>query len=193
MRIEIAVFNHLLSQAPEVRTELAQFAGRRVAWVIPPITVRGVITAEGWLANCQGEAEATIRLNHAAVLAAAMGGEPLMTDVVLEGDSELGRHIGQLSRGLSWHWVDDLSRLVGDIAANRIDLGLRRAASTCGEVSGRLVESWFDYITEEIPLLASRYEVESFVVAVDRLRDDTERCDKRLALLERAISNKKIT
>ena len=191
MRIQIAVFNHLLNQQPAVRAALAAHAGRRVGVVLAPLTVRGVLTDEGWLAACAGEPEATIRLNHAAALAAASGRDPALRDVVLEGDAELAAAVGRLLARLRWDAGEDLSRIMGDVAANRLQRVARASLGFKGEIAWRLLENWIEHLREEAPLLASRQAVGRFVGAVDSLRDDVARSEKRLQRLEAALSEPK--
>ncbi|WP_199102018.1 SCP2 domain-containing protein [Aquitalea sp. ASV11] len=191
MRIQIAVFNHLLNQQPAVRAELAAHAGRRLGVVLAPMTVRGVVTEEGWLAACEGEPEATIRLSHAAALAAASGRDPALNEVTLEGDAELAAAVGRLLARLRWDAGEDLSRLVGDVAANRLQRVARASLGFKGEIAWRLLENWVEHLREEAPMLASRQAVGGFVAAVDGLRDDVARSEKRLARLEAALAQTK--
>lgn len=187
MRIQIAVFNHLLNQQPAVRAALAAHAGRRVGVVLAPLTVRGVITEEGWLAACEGEPEATIRLQHAAALAAVSGRDPALSDVSLEGDAELAAAIGRLIARLRWDAGEDLSRVMGDVAANRLQRVARASLGFKGEIAWRLLENWVEHLREEAPMLASRQAVGSYLRAVDSLRDDVARSEKRLARLEAVL------
>jgi ubiquinone biosynthesis protein UbiJ len=191
MRIQIAVFNHLLNQQPAVRAELAAFAGRRIGITLPPLTVRGVINEQGWLAACAGEPEATLRLSHAAALAAASGRDPALRDVSLEGDAELGSAVGRLLARMRWDAGEDLSRVMGDVAANRLQRMARASLGFKGEIAWRLLENWIEHLREEAPLLASRQAVGRFVGAVDSLRDDVARSEKRLQRLEAALSEPK--
>lgn len=191
MRIQIAVFNHLLKQQPELRAELAAHAGRRIGIALPPLSVRGVLTDEGWLAACAGEPEASIRLRHGAALAAATGRDPALGDVSLEGDAELAAVVGRLLAHLRWDAGEDLSRLLGDVAANRLQSVARASLGFKGEIAWRLMENWIEHLREEAPLLASRRAVRGFVDAVDGLRDDLARSEKRLARLEAALAESK--
>ncbi|GGY02103.1 ubiquinone biosynthesis accessory factor UbiJ [Paludibacterium paludis] len=187
MRIGLAVFNHLLKQTPEARAMLAAHAGRRVAWRVPPVLVSGVVTGEGWLAECDGEPEAVLALSHAAVLSALAGKDPALSDIAMEGDAELAGELARISGRLSWHWVEDLSRLAGDAAASRAERAVRRMAGARGEIVWRLAESWIEHLRDEAPLLARKSDVDASVTAIDELRDDCERFEKRLRRAEDAL------
>lgn len=191
MRVRIAVFNHLLGQQPALRAELARHAGRRVGVVLPPAALTGVVTDQGWLAACEGQPEAVIRLRHGAALSALQGKEAALGDVTIEGDAELGMAVGRLLARLQWDAVEDLSRVVGDVAANRLQSVARGLLGIKGEIGWRLAESWIEHLREEAPMLAGRHQVESFIKNVDALRDDAARLDKRLARLEAALAGNK--
>lgn len=187
MSLSITLFNHVLEQSPYARAQLAESAGRRVAWVVPPVCIAGVITPDGWLAECQGEPEATLRLPITALLARLSGGFPMLNDVVLEGESELAVRIAHISRHLAWHWVEDLSSVVGDIAAFRIERTVQTFCDHHRTFMRRLQESGVDYLQEEASLLARRRDVARFIADVDTLRDDVARCEKRLVRLQHAL------
>ncbi|AXK40790.1 ubiquinone biosynthesis accessory factor UbiJ [Crenobacter cavernae] len=186
MRLSIAVFNHLINQHPVLRAELATRAGRRVAVRLPPLSVEGVITEEGWLAACEGEPEATVRLKHGAAISTLTGREPALSDVLLEGDAELASLVARVIAKLKWDATEDASRLVGDAAAHRLETVVKGVLGFKGAVGWRLAENWLEHLREEAPLLAKKHDVNRFVAEVDALRDDIERCDKRLARLEAA-------
>lgn len=184
MRLRIAAFNHLLNQHPAIRADLALYAGRRIGIVLPPLDVQGVITDDGWLAACDGAPEAILRLKHGVALAQVSGRAPDLADVQLEGDSDLAANVGRIVRQLRWDATEDLSRVVGDVAAQRVQGMLRGLLGIKGEIGGRLLGNWLEHLREESPLLARKDSVEQFVLAVDTLRDDSERLEKRLARLE---------
>ncbi|TDR73518.1 ubiquinone biosynthesis accessory factor UbiJ [Paludibacterium purpuratum] len=181
----LALFNHILGQHPEVRAELAELAGRRVALAMPPMTLSGVITDVGLLAASAGEPEATVRVKPLAALSAQWSGRvPDFSDLELAGDNELAQRFGHLAGQLRWLPVEDLSGLLGDAAAHRIEGWLRRSAGFKGAVAWRVLDSWIEHLRDEMPLLTHKRDVERFVAAVDALRDDAARLEKRLARLE---------
>lgn len=187
----LALFNHLLGQHPAVRAELAGLAGRRVALELPPVTISGVVTDDGWLAATTGEPECRVRVSPAAALAAQCAGRaPAFADLAFAGDIDLAQRFARLTGRLRWLPVEDLSRLVGDVAAARLDAVAQRALAGGRDSAARLADSLVEYWRDEVPLLASRQDVEAFVTAVDALRDDAERLEKRLVRLESSGSGR---
>ena len=191
MQIRIALFNHVLGQHPEIRARLAEHAGRRLTLVVEPLAVTAVVTPEGWLAECHGEGEATIRVRAvAAVLAQWTGRAPGFEDVSLEGDMTLAQPVAALLAGLRWVPADDLSRLFGDMAASRIETLVKGSVGLKGQMAARLAESALEHWREETPLLAGKRSAERWMMAVDTLRDDAERFEKRLERLEAGLRSK---
>lgn len=185
MTPSLSLFNHLLNQHPDLCRQLAPHAGRRVALVLGPVSVSGVITDTGWLAESACEPEATVRVRALAALQAQwLRKSPGFDDLVFEGDSRLAEVLAQVLGQLRWEPADDLSRLFGDVVAHRIETGIQSATDLQAQIFGRSLENWLEYWREESPLLARKSDVEQYMKAVDRLRDDSERLEKRLARLE---------
>jgi ubiquinone biosynthesis protein UbiJ len=181
----LLLLNHLLQHNPEVRADLSAFAGRRLALRAGPFSGSGVVTGAGWLAECQGEPEAWIQVRPLALLLAqSRQRPPAFADLTLGGEPPLAQALAALLGRLRWHVADDLARVFGSVAAHRLETAARQASAAQTRLFWRVLESWTEYLREETPLLAKKADVEDFVMAVDALRDDAERCAKRLRLLE---------
>jgi ubiquinone biosynthesis protein UbiJ len=85
-----------------------------------------------------------------------------------------------LVRHLRWDAEEDLSRIVGDLAAHRIATAARGFAAWQADAGRRLAESFVDYVTEEKHLLVQRPEHDDFAAEVSALRDSVERLHKRI-------------
>ena len=106
-----------------------------------------------------------------------------MRAVRIEGSAELAETLGFVIRNLRWDIEEDLSRLVGDIAAHRIATGARELASWQRQATRNLAENLAEYFTQEQPLIARRDAITGFSGDVDRLRDDVARLEKRVLKL----------
>lgn len=107
--------------------------------------------------------------------------------VRIEGDAEAAQGFQNLLKAARPDLEEELSRLVGDVAAHQIGSFARgvfkagqRAATTFGQNLG-------EYLQEESRDVPTRLEVNEFTSDVDRLRDAVERAEARLALLERKL------
>src|SRR3974390_3142401 len=101
----------------------------------------------------------------------------------MKGDMELAQEVSFLARNLSWDVEEDLSRVVGDIAAHRLVATARSLGRWSRDAGGRLAQGAAEYWTEEAPLVASRVKVAGFVADVAELRDAIERLEKRVEKL----------
>jgi ubiquinone biosynthesis protein UbiJ len=101
-------------------------------------------------------------------------------EVEMQGDAELAQEISFLARHLTWDVEEDLSRVVGDIAAHRLVGGARALRGFGREAVLRTAQGAAEYWTEESPLIASRVKVEGFIRDVAELRDAVERLGKRI-------------
>jgi ubiquinone biosynthesis accessory factor UbiJ len=89
-----------------------------------------------------------------------------------------------LVRNLSWDVEEDLSRVVGDIAAHRMVGTARGFARWSRDAALRMGQGAAEYWTEESPLVASRVKVEGFARDVSEIRDAVARLEERIERLE---------
>ena len=183
---QLAVLNHLLKQHPTVRSQLTAHAGRRVKLVLSPASVLAVVLEDGYLGETGGEPEAVVAIGLGSAAMAVAGKAVAPSSLTLTGDGELGLAMARILGGLKWDAGEDLSRLVGDAAAWRVETTLRRLFGIKGEIAWRLAQSYAEHLREETPLLARRESVDSFNTSVDTVRDAVERAEKRLARIEAA-------
>jgi ubiquinone biosynthesis protein UbiJ len=115
----------------------------------------------------------------------AAGEEAAFRDIDMVGDMELAQEVSYLMRNLRWDVEEDLSRVVGDIAAHRIAGGASAVSRALREGGLRTAQAAAEYWTEESPLIASRVKVRGFIDDVARLTDDLQRLEKRIERLER--------
>jgi ubiquinone biosynthesis protein UbiJ len=181
-----AALNHLLDAEPWARERLVPFAGDAVELRAPPFpTLRLAIQAEGRLRPGAPDAEPAlvITVRPDAPAAFLRGEDHFMRAVQVSGNPRLAEAVMLLVRHLRWDFEEDLSRLVGDVAAHRLAQGARDFAAWQADAARRLAESVADYLTEEKRLLLRRPEQEAFAAEVARLRDGVERLQKRIERL----------
>jgi ubiquinone biosynthesis protein UbiJ len=115
--------------------------------------------------------------------ALARGEEHAMRSVDVEGNAKLAAEVLVLARHLRWDGEEDLSRLVGDVAAHRLADAGRAFAAWHLDTAQRLAAALADYVTEEKRLLARRADLAALGDSVARLRDAVARLDKRVERL----------
>lgn len=104
--------------------------------------------------------------------------------VRIEGDAEVAQKFRDLLANAKPDFEEELARVIGDIAARRVANVARDVFDWGRKAAGSFTASVVEYLQEEGRDLPTRVEVEEFLEGVDRLRDDAERLEARLARLE---------
>jgi ubiquinone biosynthesis protein UbiJ len=134
------------------------------------------------------QADATISGAPLSLLALA-GAEPEAViqrgDVRIEGDAEIAQQFRELVTLLRPDLEASLSGLVGRSAAHVLMRGLRGAAAWTRSSAWTGVQNLSEYLAHERGDLVPRAEAEHFMRGVDDLREQLDRIEARLTLLER--------
>jgi ubiquinone biosynthesis protein UbiJ len=178
--------NHVLRTAPLAMERLARHAGapRDSSWA-RCVRAHGADTGE--VTAAVGGASARSQGARLALPAAALaaGEEAAFRDIGHAGDMEFAQEISYIARNLSWDVEEDLSKVVGDIAAHRL-VGAGRAAAHLGrDATLRVAQGAAEYWTEESPLIASRVKVQGFIAMLPTCANPST-LDKRIERLEAA-------
>lgn len=114
------------------------------------------------------------------------GGEDAIRDGAVEmtGDAELAQKFRKLLRYGRPDIEEELSGVVGDVAAHGMGQFVRSVGSWGQAAGATLRANVSEYLQEESRALPSRYETDAFRARVERLRDDVARFQARLAQAE---------
>ncbi len=107
-------------------------------------------------------------------------------EVRLSGDVAVMETLRDAFRRLDVDLEEQLSRLVGDIAAHEVGRAARAVLSWGENLRQTLLADSGEYLVEELRVSPPRHELEDFAAEVDRIRDDVERIEKRIARLHAA-------
>jgi ubiquinone biosynthesis protein UbiJ len=182
-KIPVAALNHLLAAEPWARERLAPFAGETIELASPPFpAVRLTIAPDGMVAPAPADAEPSLRvhLKPQAAAALARGEEHFLRAVEVSGNAKLAEAVMALARHLRWDFEEDLSHLVGDVAAHRLAGVARDFLAWQSDSAQRLAESFADYLGEEKKLVIRRAELDAFAASLARLRDGVERLEQKV-------------
>jgi ubiquinone biosynthesis protein UbiJ len=185
--------NRLLRSNPWALERLRPYAGRTVLFTSPPVTVRFSVSETGELAPADAESQPdlTILATPGLLLRIAAGDPAASSNVRVDGDVQLAGALDYVRRNLRWDYEESLSRIVGDVAAQRIAAGARGVDRWARVAALNLARALAEYVTHENPQVASVEALEQFNAEVDRTRDDVERLAKRVELLEHRLSSGK--
>lgn len=183
----LALLNHLLDGAPWARTRLMPHAGRRASFDLPPLAFAFAITADGRLSSTEDATptDVVIRLPADAPLQLPQGLDKAMAQATVEGNAEFATTLSFVFRNLRWDIEEDLSRLVGDIAAHRLVLGVERFSTWQRQAASNLAGNLAEYLVYEKQLLVSRDELSALQEGIAQLAANLSRVEGRLASLRR--------
>jgi ubiquinone biosynthesis protein UbiJ len=179
----VAALNHVLVRASWTQEKLAPFVGREALFLMPPFRLQLLVTADGRFVAGRGTPDVEIALPADTPLALLQGPDKAMRNARINGSVEFADTLSFVLRNLSWDFEEDLSRVVGDIAAHRIANSLRALTAWQRQAAQNLAENTTEYLRDETGLLPSPQEILAFSGEVDRLRDDLARLEKRLQKL----------
>ena len=186
-RAAAAAINHVMAQEGWPLERLRPFAGRTALFRLPPFQVALTVGEDGQVAEAAVEAapDASFTLTPPLLARIAAGEPDARQEVAVDGDSALAEAVFAISKNLRWDAEEDLSRVLGDVAAHRLAGAGRDFLRWQAQAALDLARAFAEYWTEERPLIARSAEVAEFVAEVDRLRNDTERLEKRAGKLSR--------
>lgn len=184
--------NHLIGQNSWARVHLLPFAGKVVRLSMPPFEADLTVLEDGGLAIAgeAASADATISVSFMAGLRILARDETASKQVSMEGETELALALAKVLQNMRWEYEEDLSKLIGDVSAEKLAEFGRRTMGEAKAQSVNVIEMLVEYWQEEQPLIAKKRHVECFVKEVDILRNDVERLAKRLEKLEQTVAAK---
>ncbi len=106
-----------------------------------------------------------------------------MAGASVEGNAEFATELSFVFRHLRWDAEEDLSRLVGDIAAHRLVATAGRLAAWQQRSAANFGENLAEYLALENRMLVAGDEFAAFREDMNRLATDLNRCESRLARL----------
>jgi ubiquinone biosynthesis accessory factor UbiJ len=186
------LLNHLLEGQPWLREGLIPFSGCAVRVEIAPVLLILTVGPDGVLVmgNEDAQPDVTVCLSLLTLMRLVGGDDAARVAVEVSGDSALAAVIAGILRELRWDAEEDLSKLIGDVAAHRLVQAGRSFSAWQREVAVNVAESAAEFWTEEQPVLASQRAAAEWSNAVDEMRDAAERLEKRIERLSRTFPSR---
>ncbi len=181
---------HLTNQNNWSRAHLISFAGKVIQFDVALMKTNLLILEDGSLAIAGDTAvpDATIHLPPSLALRLLAKDEAAKTQIKIDGDTHLATELSKVLQLMRWDIEEDLSHVVGDIAAHKIGATSHNIVQEAKQQSIHLAEMLTEYWQEEKNVLAKKRHVEQFNTAVDTLRGDVVRFEKRLEKLTRSAN-----
>ena len=174
--------NHLLKSSPWALARLCGFAGSVVAIEGAPFALRLKIQDAGYFSVAEPDELATVVIVLPADALARLltDRSSLFSSIKISGAADLAETLGFVFRNLEWDAEADLAGLVGDIPARRMALAGQGLAAGLRSSAERGLENLREYFVDEQQVVAADEELVAFAKAVDVLRDDLSRLEKRI-------------
>ena len=185
------VFNRNLAESPTARALCRRLEGRVLAVHVLglPLSVYFRSAGDTMAVSLTHEGAPDASLAGSPIgLAGMIGARPESSlrsgTVRIEGDAEVAQAFRDLLKAVEPDVEEELARVIGDVAAHQVGNFARGALAFGRRAALTFAENVAEYLQEESRDLPVRTEVEEFIEAVDELRDDVDRAEARLALLE---------
>lgn len=184
-KLVFAGLNHLLESESWARERLRPFAGSHVLIAAGPISLLLCIDERGML--LAGErtetVDVTVTLPADTPVKFLLDRNGLFAAAKLSGSADIAESLAFVFRNLRWDVEADLARVIGDIPARRLALLGSQLSRQTQDSAKNFAENFVEYATEDSSLLAANRDIEGFGKAVDHLRDDLARLEKRISRL----------
>jgi len=193
--LEIAI-NRYLRLDPDCLPQLRKLDGKIVAVEFKGLPLKVYLRIADDRVYVLGEFEGTpdtcLRGTPLAMVKLGMSETSAKTlfqgDVEIEGDLETGRQFKTFLDTIDIDWEEQLSRLVGDVAAHQVGNLLRGSLVWGKQVADTLSQDAAEYLQEETQELPRPDEVDAFLAEVDSLRSDVDRLAARVNRIQTKIT-----
>lgn len=105
--------------------------------------------------------------------------------VRIEGDAEVAQAFRDLLKAAQPDFEEELSRVIGDVAAHQVGKLARGALGFGQRVVDTAAQNISEFLQEESRDVVTRIELDEFADAVDKLRDDVARAEAKMGQLHK--------
>lgn len=184
--IVIRVLNHLIEAESWAQARLAAHSGAQLAIDAGVFAVRLGIDERGLFqeADQARQPDVCITLPPDVPVRFLLDRDSLFSSVKLGGSADIAESLAFVLRNLRWDAEADLASFIGDIPARRLALLAREIALGIQRALGRAAENFSEFAVEESGMLLPSRVVVQFGSAVNAIRDDMARLEKRISRLE---------
>jgi len=182
-----------MADSPRAVSLIAALQGRRLALEISGTPCSTVVESTGRTLKAfrpqRADAPADAKIVGAPLSLLALTGADAQAviqrgDVRIEGDAEIAQQFRELGLLLRPDLEAAMARVLGRSGAHLLVRGMRAAADWTRTAAWTSVRNVAEYLAHESGDLVSRSESEHYLRGVDQLREQLDRIDARLGVLE---------
>lgn len=181
--IAIAPINHVIHGESWASKRLQSYAGKIVRiHVFPLVDFTFTILEDGQIATIPGGTTADTSLSLPASMLPFLltKNKVIYDDIKISGDDAIAKELIDIGKHLRWDVAQDLSKVIGDIPANRVVQTGETLVDWHYKHINNLSEMLAEYCLEEQPVLAKSLPISHFINEVDHLKTDTESLEQRI-------------
>jgi ubiquinone biosynthesis accessory factor UbiJ len=184
------LLNRGLPRSPRARQLCAELAGKSVAIVARDLARFRLASNGLQLSVSRDQLPANASITGGPLSLLALSGESGQTvlqrgDVTVSGETETAQAFRELAQLLRPDLEEELSLVVGDVAAHQLGRLARLTAGWGRRAADTTLKNLGEYLGHERADLVSRNEGEQFLRGVDQVREGVDRLQARLDVLER--------
>lgn len=185
------ILNHYIHLDPETAQRLPVLTGKVIAINLHYFncTLYFLFTREG-MQLCdqyEGYIDVTMRGTPLDFLRFNLSGNNtaiFAKDIEVSGDLDVAQQFQEIFAHLEIDWEEQLSRVTGDVIAHQIGNFFRALSSWARQSAGTLRQDLSEYVHEEARVFPPREELQDFFAAIDHMRNDVDRLEKRIQRLQ---------
>lgn len=181
--------NTVLSLDEELQEPLATFAGKVFEVDVVNTDIRIFILPSGDGVKLEpayeGKADVVIKGRPSVLLGLITAGKISVGDIEIIGNVGLAQQFQSILKNMEVDWEEYLSHYLGDISAHKVGnllRGMFQFAKSSGNTIGLNIS---EYLRYEKEALLDKSELDEFNHAVDIIRNDVERLQKRVVRLQK--------
>ena len=181
----ILALNHLINGESWAQSRLMAHSGAQVLIDAGVFELRFGIDQRGFFQSSEKglEPDVSITLPSNWPVHLLFDHGTLFSSVKLGGAADIAESIAFVLRNLQWDAEGDLARLLGDIPARRLARMAKTIAAGIDDAFSRLSGNFSEYSVEELGVLTAKRDIAEFGSALNSLRDDVARLEKRISRL----------
>ena len=174
------VLNHVLSQNDWMSSRLKKFHNKTILIKISELSIFFKVNKKGLLEHISQvkDPDASISMPINSFINQIIHKEN--KGITIKGDIDLAKEVSEILKKTKWDVEEDLSKIIGDVAANRLGILGGKFLNESKKVTISIAEAFKEYWEEEKPLIAKKTRVQQFLAEIDNINEDVERIEAKI-------------
>ena len=150
------ILNHFLFQNDWMSTRLKKFHNKTILIKISELSMYFSVNKKGLLEYLSQvkNPDASISMPIKSLINQILHKEN--KDITIKGDIDLAQAVSEILKKIKWDVEEDLSKIIGDVAANRVGILGEKVFNESKKITISIAEAFKEYWEEEKPLIAKK-------------------------------------